>query len=763
VTRDAEALRYHESGRKGKIEVNPTKPCVTQRDLSLAYTPGVAVPCRRIDEEPERVYDYTAKGNLVAVLSNGTAVLGLGDIGPLAAKPVMEGKGVLFKRFADIDVFDIEIDARDAEDVIRVAKALAPTFGGINLEDIKAPDCFVIEERLQKELDIPVFHDDQHGTAIISGAALLNALELVGKQLDEVRVVINGAGAAGIACADLYVLLGVKPENILMCDSQGVIHAGRQKGMNVYKQRYAVETERRTLADAMAGADVFVGVSVANVVTQDMVRSMAAKPIVFALANPDPEIPYDEAKAARPDLIIATGRSDYPNQVNNVLGFPFIFRGALDTRASCINREMKIAAVQALAALVREDVPDDVRAAYSGVHLEFGPDYIIPKPLDPRVLLRVAPAVARAAVATGVARLRIDLDQYPLELEKRLGYAREVVRQIYTQAARDPKTIVFPEGTEEKVIRACQAILDEGIARPILLGARESIEAVAREHHLDLEGIKIETPDRSPRYAKYCEELYRLRHRKGVTRELARTLMKNPNYFGSMAVHMGDADGLISGLNMSYPETIRPALRVISRAPGHHIAAGLMVVIFQHDVFFLADATVNIEPSVEQLVEIALDASEVARSLNFEPRVAMLSFSDFGSVKHPLAKKVSEAARILREMNPDLVVDGEMQADTAVEPAKLTALYPFSRLQSRANVLIFPDLQSGNIVYKLLQRLGGAVTIGPILMGLEKPVHVLERGCSVDAIVRMAAVAVIEAQRAAPLRPERLAAGAPAQ
>ena len=750
MIREAEALRYHEQGRKGKIEIALSKPCVTQRELSLAYTPGVAVPCRSIVADPARVFDCTAKANLVAVLTNGTAVVGLGDIGPLAAKPAMEGKAVLFKRFADIDAFDIELDTRDPAQVVSVAKLLAPTFGGIDLEGIRAPDCFEIEEALQRELDIPVFHNGQHGTAIISAAALLNALELAGKQLEDVRVVISGAGAAGIGCADLYTLLGVRPESLILCDSRGVIYRGREQGLNAYKARFALDTPLRTLEQALVGADVFVGVSVAGVLTPDMLRTMGARPIVFALASPEPEIAYLQARAARPDAILATCRAEHPNQVDDVLGSPSLFRGALDTRATTINREMRIAAVQALAALVREDVPEDVRSAYAGAELSFGPDYLLPKPLDPRLLLRVAPAVARAALATGVARQRIDLDGYPSQLEKRLGYAREVVRRIYTMAARAPKTIVFPEGEEERILRACQVIVDEGIAQPILLGSREAVEALAQEHHLDLDRLRIETPQESPSYARYCEELFRLRHRKGVTRELARALMRDTNYFGSMMVRMGDADGMISGQTVSFPQMLRAALQVIPKAKGRKIVAGLFVVILQKDVFFLADTTVNIEPTAEQLAEIALEASEVARLLNFEPRVGLLSFSDFGSVKHPLADKVSEAARILREREPKLQVDGEMQADTAVEPTKLMTLFPFSRLQSRANVLVFPDLQSGNIACKLLQQLGAATTIGPILMGLEKPVHVLERGSSVESIVRMAAVAVIEAQRLVP-------------
>ena len=746
MIRDIDALRYHETGRRGKIEVIATKPCATQRDLSLAYTPGVAVPCRAIHETPGRVFDYTAKGNLVAVVTNGTAVLGLGDIGPAAAKPVMEGKGVLFKRFADIDVFDLELDSHDIDEIELAVTLVAPTFGGINLEDIKAPECFILEERLQQKLDIPVFHDDQHGTAIISGAALLNALEITGKNIHEISVVINGAGAAGIACAVLYTQLGVLSENVTLCDSRGVIYTGRQKGMNAYKERHARDTELRTLEEAMIGADVFVGVSVANVVTKKMVRSMNDNPIVFALANPDPEIPYEEAKAARPDVIFATGRSDYPNQVNNVLGFPFIFRGALDTHATMINLEMKVAAVQALAALAMEDVPDDVRNAYPDERIAFGRDYLIPKPLDPRVLLWVAPAVAKAAVVTGVARRSIDLEQYRFELEKRLGFSREVVRRIFTMASRCPKTIVFPEGEDERILRACRILKDENIAQPILLGSQDVINRLSEELQLDLGDVRIEDPEQSEKFSKYSEEFYRLRHRKGATREGTRILMHNRNYFGSMMVQQGHADGLISGLTSSYPETIRPALQIIPRCENRTVVAGLYLLILKRDIFFFADTTVNIDPSAEQLAEIALGAAEVAQKLDIEPRIAMLSFSDFGSVKHPLARKVREASEILHSRYPNLVVDGEMQADTAVEPSKLKAFFPFNQLQSRANVLVFPDLQSGNIAYKLLQRLGGALTIGPILMGLQRPVHVLDRTSSVDAIVRMAAIAVVEAQ-----------------
>lgn len=747
MIRDQEALEYHSRGRKGKIEVIATKPCLTQRDLSLAYTPGVAAPCREIHKDPSQVYNYTSKGNLVAVVSNGTAVLGLGNIGPAAGKPVMEGKGVLFKRFADIDVFDLEVDSENPEDVIQVVKLLEPTFGGINLEDIKAPDCFYIEETLKKICNIPIFHDDQHGTAIISAAALLNAVEITGKNMAEIRVVVNGAGAAGIACANLYLDLGVKRENVLMCDSRGVIFKGRDKeGKNPYKDAYAAVTDRRTLADAMEGADVFCGVSVAGVVSKKMVQSMNTNPIVFAMANPDPEITYEDALAARKDVIMATGRSDYPNQVNNVLGFPFIFRGALDVRATAINSEMKIAAVKALANLAKQDVPDEVLRAYDDTRISFGPEYIIPKPFDPRVLLWEAPAVAQAAIDSGVAQFTLDMDEYKIELEKRLGFSREVVRKIYTIASRAPKRIVFNEGEEEKILRACQVIQDEKIAKPILLGSKSVIEQKIKDLHLELNDVQIEDPNNSALLKTYTNELYRLRRRKGVTLREAAVLLKNPNYFGSMMIHKKDADGLISGLTQHYPDTIRPALQIIKIKKNREVVAGVYMMLLKGDIYFFADTTVNIEPTAEQLAEIAMGAAEIAQSLNIEPRIAMLSFSNFGSVKHPLTQKVKNAVEIVRKRNPKLIIDGEMQADTAIQTEKLRQTYPFSRLQDKANVLIFPDLQSGNIGYKLVQRLGGAVAVGPMLMGLQKPVHVLERGCSVDAIVRMTAMAVVEAQ-----------------
>lgn len=746
--RKEEALEYHSRGRKGKIEVCSTKPCLTQRDLSLAYTPGVAEPCREIEKSPEEAYTYTAKGNLVAVVSNGTAVLGLGNIGALAGKPVMEGKGVLFKRFADIDVFDIEIDSEDPDEVIKVVKLLEPTFGGINLEDIKAPECFKIEETLIKELNIPVFHDDQHGTSIISGAGLLNALELQKKQIDKVRIVINGAGASGIANANMYVELGVKHENIIMCDSKGVIYKGREMGMNPYKEKYAQETKLRTLVEVMKGADVFVGVSVADVVTKEMIASMNERPIVFAMANPDPEIKYEDAISVRKDLIMATGRSDYPNQVNNVLGFPFIFRGALDVRATAINMEMKIAASHALADLAKEDVPDSVIQAYGNQKIKFGPDYIIPKPFDPRVLIWEASAVARAAMETGVTRKQIDIEQYKQQLEARLGKQKEVMRIFINKAKTQPKRIVFPEGNEEKILRACQVIIDEGIAKPILLGKKDAIIQKVKELSIDiLDNTEIVEPAKYPRLDEYVGEFFQIRQRKGVTRVEAEEVLKNPNYFGSLMVHMGDADCLVSGLNMHYPETIRPALQVVKIIPELNIVSGLYMMIFKDDIMFFADATVNIEPDSEELAEIAINTAETARRFGVEPRVAMLSFSNFGSTRHPLSEKVKKAVEIVKQRMPDLIIDGEMQADTAVVPEILNSTYPFSRLKEKANVLIFPDLQSGNIAYKLLERLSGAKAVGPILIGMNKPVHVLQRGASVDDIVNLAAIAVVDAQK----------------
>jgi malate dehydrogenase (oxaloacetate-decarboxylating)(NADP+) len=749
MIRKEDALKYHSQGRKGKIEVVPTKPCITQRDLGMAYTPGVAEPCREIHKDLSLAYEYTAKGNLVAVVSNGTAVLGLGNIGALAGKPVMEGKGILFKRFADIDVFDIELNTENPDEIIRTVQILEPTFGGINLEDIKAPECFYIEETLKKTMNIPIFHDDQHGTAIISGAALLNALELQKKKIDKVKVVFCGAGAAGIACADLYVKLGVKMKNLYLIDTKGLVYKGRKEGMNPYKERYANGNGPADLADVMKGADVFCGVSVANMVTREMVKSMADKPIIFAMANPDPEIGYDEAIKVRSDLIMATGRSDYPNQVNNVLGFPFIFRGALDVRATAINDEMKLAAVKALADLTKEDVPDSVIKAYGDKPIKFGQEYIIPKPFDPRVLIWEASAVAKAAVDTGIARKPItDFDAYRELLEARLGKSREVMRVMINKAKKDPKRIVFPEGFEPKILRACQIIVDEGIAKPIIFGEVQEIHSMAQELNLDLSGIEIIDPPRSKYLVPYKKELYRMRARKGMTLTEADAQLKgNYRLFGSMMVEMGDADGMIAGVNYHYPDTIRPALQTIPLKKGLDVVAGVYMLVFKSDVIFFADTTVNIEPTASQLAEIAIMTADMVKNFDIEPRIAMLSFSNFGSVHHPLAMKVSQATRLVKERRPELVIDGEMQADTAVVPEILNDTYDFNQLHEKANILIFPNLEAGNIAYKLMNRIGGAEAIGPILVGMGKAIHVLQRGCEVNEIVNMTALAVLDAQK----------------
>ncbi len=747
MIRKQDALDYHSLGRRGKIEVVSTKPCATQRDLALAYTPGVAIPCLEIQANPSDAYKYTAKGNLVAVISNGTAVLGLGDIGAMAGKPVMEGKGVLFKRFADVDVFDLEIDTHDPEEVIKIVKALEPTFGGINLEDIKAPECFHIEETLKKMMNIPVFHDDQHGTAIISGAGLVNALEIVGKKIDQVKVVFSGAGAAGIACAKFYVTLGVKRENLILCDTKGVVYKGRKDGMNPYKEAFAVDTKARTLADAIKGADVFAGVSAKGVMTKDMVKSMARDPIIFAMANPDPEITPEDAFDARKDVVMATGRSDYPNQVNNVLGFPFIFRGALDAMASTINDEMKLAASHALAALAKEDVPDSVIKAYGGEKIKFGRNYIIPKPLDPRVLLWEAPAVAKAAMETGVARKPIaDLGAYRDQLESRFGRSKEIMRVFIHKAQKGPKRIVFPEGNEEKILRASQIILDEEIATPILLGNRAVIEERTKALDLDLKGAEIIEPTISTKFDTYAGRYYELRKRKGVTRGDARTNVQTSFNFGMMMVNEGDADGLVAGLTQNYPGTIRPALQIIKGRPGISTIAGMYMLIFKNDVRFIADATVNFDPTAEQLADIAILAAEKVRSFDIEPRIAMLSFSNFGSTQHPSAQKMARAVELVKSRAPNLVVDGEMMADTAVSPEILESLYPFSSLKDGANVLICPNLESANIAYKLLARLGGAEMVGPILLGIRKPVYLLIPGNEVADIVNVTAMAVWDAQ-----------------
>jgi malate dehydrogenase (oxaloacetate-decarboxylating)(NADP+) len=742
-----DALDYHSRGRPGKIAVVPTKPLANQRDLALAYSPGVAEPCLEIKANPDDAYLYTAKGNLVAVVTNGTAVLGLGDIGALAGKPVMEGKGNLFKQFADLDVFDLEVGSRDPDDLIRFCQLLEPTVGGINLEDIKAPDCFYIEETLRKTMNIPVFHDDQHGTAIISGAALLNALEVVGKPIEAVRVVFSGAGAAAISTAEHYVQLGVRREHILMCDRKGVIYAGRTEEMDPYKARFQTVTAARTIAEALDGADVFVGLSVAGAVTGEMVARMARSPIIFALANPVPEILPHEVRAVRDDAIIATGRSDYPNQVNNVLGFPFIFRGALDARATTINEEMKMAATHALAALAKEDVPESVAALYGLTNVKFGPDYLIPFPFDPRALLRVAPAVAWAAVASGVAREFIDLDEYRDRLEARLGRARGIMRGLISRAQHDPKRVVFPEGEDPKILRAAQRLVDEAIAHPILLGRLERVRQTAEELGIPLDGITLIEPATAPQRDRYAQLLWQKRQRKGLSLVEANQRITRATTFGSVMVAAGDADALLGGLGKHYPETVRPALEVIGTHPQIGLASGLYMLVFEKHVVFFADTTVNIDPTAEQLALIAASAAQLARTFGITPRVAMLSFSNFGSVKHPEAQKMAEAVRILRQRDPSLVVDGEMQADTAFSAEVLAGRYPFAALKEAATVLIFPNLSAGNIAYKLLTQLGGATAIGPILVGMQHPVHVLEQGADVQEIVNMAAVAVIDAQQ----------------
>jgi len=744
---DEDSLDYHASDPPGKIEISTTKPTNTQRDLSLAYSPGVAAPCRRIDDDPEDAFKYTAKGNMVGVVSNGSAVLGLGDIGAQASKPVMEGKGVLFKRFADIDVFDVELDRESADDIIESVAAMEPTFGGINLEDIKAPECFEIETRLREEMDIPVFHDDQHGTAIISGAALLNAAEIAGKDLEDLEVVFSGAGASAIASAKFYVSLGVERENITMCDSSGVITEDRD--VNEHKAEFASPAgEGGDLADAMDGADVFVGLSVGGIVSQQMVQSMADNPIVFAMANPDPEIGYEEAKAARDDTVImATGRSDYPNQVNNVLGFPFIFRGALDVRATDINEEMKVACAEALADLAKQDVPDAVVKAYGDQPLQFGPEYIIPKPLDPRVLFEVAPTIAEAAIDSGVARRDLDLAEYREELEARLGKSREMMRIVLNKAKSDPKRVALGEGDDEKMIRAAYQMAEEGIAEPVLIGDRDTIDGVVSGLGLDFDPDIVD-PDEGSHEA-YAERLYELRQRKGITRSEAESLVKrDPNYLGSTMVEAGDADAFLTGLTHHYPSALKPPLQVVGTAPDADYVAGVYMLTFKNRVIFCADTTVNQDPEADVLAEVAEHTAELARRFNVDPRVAMLSYSNFGSVDNEGTRKPREAARLLRENGDvDFPVDGEMQADSAVVEDILEGTYEFSELEAPANVLIFPNLEAGNIGYKLLQRLGGADAIGPMLVGMDEPVHVLQRGDEVKDIVNLAAVAVVDAQQ----------------
>ena len=744
---DDDAREYHREPPAGKIAIETTKPTNTQRDLSLAYSPGVAAPCRDIDADPADAFEYTAKGNLVGVVSNGSAVLGLGDIGAQASKPVMEGKGVLFKRFADIDVFDIELDLSDPDAFVESVAAMEPTFGGINLEDIKAPECFEVEDRLGDRMDIPVFHDDQHGTAIISGAALLNAADITGKSLADLDIVFSGAGASAIATAEFYVSLGVDHDNITMCDSSGIITTDRDD-LNEYKQRFAREVPDGDLADAMDGADVFVGLSVGGIVSQEMVRSMADNPIIFAMANPDPEIDYKSAKAAREDdVIVATGRSDYPNMVNNVLGFPFIFRGALDVRATDINEAMKRAAAEALAELARKDVPDEVVKAYGDQPLQFGPDYVIPKPLDPRVLFEVAPAVAEAAMDSGCARTAIDdLDTYAEQLEARLGKSREMMRIVLNKAKSDPKRVALAEGTDEKMIRAAYQLDEEGIADPVLLGDEAEIRQTADSLGLAFEPEVVDPSGRE--LDAYADQLYELRRRKGITRsEAVELIERDTNYLGSVMVEAGDADAMLTGLTHHYPSALRAPLQVIGTAEDANYAAGVYLLAFKNRVVFCADTTVNQHPNADVLAEVTKHTAELARSFNVEPRAAMLSYSNFGSVRNEATATIRDAVSQLHgDGAVDFPVDGEMQADTAVVEDILTDTYEFAQLDGPANVLIFPNLESGNIGYKLLQRLGGAAAIGPMLVGMDKPVHVLQRGDEVKDIVNLAGVAVVDAQ-----------------
>ena len=745
AVRRQEALDYHARGRPGKIQIAVTKPCKTQLDLSLAYTPGVAEPCLDIEKHPDDAYRYTARGNLVAVVSNGTAVLGLGNIGPLAGKPVMEGKGVLFKTFADVDVFDLEINAPTPQDIIAFCRMLEPTVGGINLEDIKAPDCFEVEETLKASLEILVFHDDQHGTAIISGAALVNAAELLGKRLEDLTVVFSGAGASALATAEHYVRLGVRREHVTVVDTKGVVHAGRTD-LNKYKLAFAHATDARTLADALVGADVLVGLSVAGAVTPEMIKPMASRPIIFALANPVPEIMPEDARAARPDAIIATGRSDYPNQVNNVLGFPFIFRGALDVHARAINEEMKMAATRALAALAKEDVPDAVRTAYGVERLKFGPEYLIPKALDPRVLLWEAPAVAEAAMQTGVARRTLDLAKYREELEARLGYARALLRGLTGRAAARPQRIVFTEGWDPRILRAARILVDERIARPIVLGDPERVARAARDVEVSLHDIAVVDPRQDPARERYAEALWRRRQRKGITRGAALHLIEHPHYFGSMMVAAGDADAMVGGIEQFYPDKLHAPLQAIGVEAAAGVLAGVFLLVVEHHVLFVADTTVNVDPDAATLAGIASQTAHLVRRLGLTPRVAFLSFSNFGSARFPEAHKVAEAVRLLRAREPDLEADGEMMAETALEERILKGTYPFSALTGPANVLIFPDLNSGNIGYQLLKSAGHAEAIGPILVGMARPVHILQRDVQAQDVVNMAVIAAVDAQ-----------------
>jgi len=748
--RREQALEYHSKGRPGKIEVIPTKDAKTQRDLSLAYSPGVAEPCREIEANPENIYKYTAKGNLVGVISNGTAVLGLGDIGPEASKPVMEGKGVLFKIFADIDVFDIEINEKDPEKFVEIVKSLEPTFGGINLEDIKAPECFYIEKRLREEMKIPVMHDDQHGTAIISGAALLNAVELQKKKIEKLKFVVSGAGAAAMACVKLYVSLGANPQNFIMFDAKGVIHSQRDD-LTDDKKAFAVKSGNITLADAMKGADVFIGLSIGNIVTADMIRSMAKRPIVFALANPDPEVSYDVAVASRPDVIVATGRSDYPNQVNNVLGFPFIFRGALDVRATQINEAMKLAAVKAIASLAKLPVPDIVNIAYNTKNMKFGPEYIIPKPLDPRLLATISPAVAKAAIESGVARTNItDWDEYVHSLNSRMGHDNQIMRVLGSKARRDPKTLVFAEADNLKILKSAQIIFDENIAYPILLGNEKKIRQIASENGISLDRLPIIDPQSDTCEEKrktYAEVFFKKRQRKGINKYESYKIMKDRNHFGCMMVEMGEADAMISGLTKNYPDTIRPALQIIGKEEGVKKIAGMYILLTKRGPLFLADTTVNFNPTPEEIADIALLVANEVKNFNFTPVIALASYSNFGSSNSPEARIMAEARDIIKSKAPDLIVDGEMQVSMAFNNELMKENYPFCELiDKKVNTIIFPNLSAGNIAYNLLKEVGGADAIGPILLGLKKPVHILQLGSSVRSIVNMALIAVTDAQ-----------------
>ncbi|MEK6627515.1 MAG: NADP-dependent malic enzyme [Bdellovibrionota bacterium] len=748
---EKEALEFHQKGRPGKIEVISTKDCSTEKALSLAYSPGVAAPCIAIAKNPEKVFDYTSKGNLVAVISDGTAVLGLGNIGPLAAKPVMEGKGILFKTFAGIDVFDIEIKSTSTSEFINAVRALEPTFGGINLEDIKAPECFEIEEVLKKEMNIPVFHDDQHGTAIVSGAALINACQIINKKLSEIKLVINGAGAAAISCAKIFVSLGVQKENVLMCDSSGVIYKGRKSGMNKYKEEFANTTEKRTLTEALKGADVFIGLSVAGAVTGEMIKQMTKDPIIFAMANPDPEITPADARMARPDAIIATGRSDYPNQVNNVLGFPSIFRGALDTRSTQINEEMKLAACHSLAKLAREDVPDNVSASYGDQKFRFGRDYLIPKPFDTRVLLWVAPAVARAAMDTKVATKPIsDWAAYRDKLEAIQGpqkvFVREAVNRVHKNIERQGSTprLVFPEGTSSKILKNIRICLEEKICIPILLGSAERIYEKAKAHNIDLTGVEIIYPSSYPKFAQYTQELYKRRQRKGINIKEAERLMHDGNYFASMMIDQGDADGMINGATTNYAEAVKPILHTIGLSTDS-VPAGLNIVLADNKLLFFADTTININPTAEQLARIAIQTAQVAEYFGQKPRIAMLSFSNFSGTEGTPAK-MKKAAELAKQLRPDLQIEGDLQADTAVNSEIQKRIFPFASLKGEANVLVFPNLESANISYKLLQQVGKVEVLGPFLLGVRRAANVLQRTTTDETIFSSVVLTALESQ-----------------